>query len=146
MDDFKVFTKEELEAEIKKFQEEMKINKTKLSLNWMDSYVLTFFPEKAKEWGNKCAAIPKAIRKNGKEAKNVERVREAFIKEFFPDYTDEAIKKRKEEKIAKRKAEKEEKEHFKSLSPEEQIELRLKKMREIIEQREAEAKKAEEET
>lgn len=125
----KKFTKAELEATAKRFIEEMKLNKTTLSFDWMDNYVAKLFPEKIDEWVKKCASIPKKPReKDNKPVKDIEAVRTAFIAEFFPDFTEEAIEKRKAEKKAQREADKAEKERIKALPLEEQLKLRLERL------------------
>ncbi len=127
----KKFTRAELEATVKKFLEEQKLNKTTLSFDWMDNYVAKFYPEKIGEWVKKCASIPKKPREaDGKEVKDIEAVRTAFIAEYFPDFTEEAIEKRKAEKKAQREAEKAEKERIKALPLEEQLKLRLEALKE----------------
>lgn len=122
--------KEKLEADVKKFLEDKKLNKTTLSLDWMDNYVAKFHPEKIVEWAKKCASIPKKARVNdGKLVKDIEAVRTAFIAEYFPDFTEQAIKDRKAKELAEKEAKKAENERIKNLPLEERLRLELEKLK-----------------
>jgi len=126
----KNIAKEILEADVKKFLEDKKLNKTTLSLDWMDNYVAKFHPEKIVEWAKKSASIPKKAReKDGKLVKDIETVRTAFIAEFFPDFTEEAIKERKAKEQAEKEAKKAEKERINALPLEERLRLELEKLK-----------------
>jgi len=130
MKDVKDIPQEELQATVDKFKKDGKLNKTTLSLVWMDNYVAKFHPEKIDEWATKCALIPKKTRKkDGLAVKDVEAVRNIFIKDYFPDYTDDAIKDRKAADKAKKEAEKAEQERINNLPLEEQLKLRLQKLK-----------------
>lgn len=122
----KKFKKAELEAQVKEFLEKNKINKTMLTLDWMDSYVAKFHPEKIEEYAKKCASfLTKKGELDEKMRVDIKAIREYFIAEFLPALTDEAILKRK---IEEKKKALEEKMKEKKLSPEEIIKQKLHKL------------------
>ena len=130
----KKYTKAQLEAKAKDFLEKGKLNKTTLSLAWMDSYVAKLFPDRITEYAKACAELPTVKQERTKadgtkqdvEVKDIEGVRKVFLKMFFPDFTEDAIKERNAEKKAQREAEKAEKKRREALPLEEQLALRLK--------------------
>ena len=134
----KKYTKAELEAKAKEFLEKGKLNKTTLSLAWMDSYVAKLFPDRITEYVKACAELPTVNQKRTKadgtkqdvEVKDIEGVRKVFIEKFFPDFTEEAIEKRKAEEKAQREAKKAEKKRREALPLEEQLAIRLKELAE----------------
>lgn len=133
MPQIKYPSKKEIREDIAKWYkdgEPFKINKTTLSIPWMDAYVVKFHPEKKEEWANFCASIPPVPKKQkSKDEKGeeifiimkdnedneitipqIKTIRDKFITDFFPDFTDEAIearKKAKKEAKAKKEQEKE---------------------------------------
>ena len=125
----KVFTKEKFLEEIEIFRKQDKINKTMLSLDWMDNYVAKVCPEKIEEYIKACAKIKKRPDKNGEMRKDVSGVRDFFIETFLPDLTDDAIKARKEAKKAAKEAEKEEKKRFAELPLEDQLRAKLESLK-----------------
>lgn len=132
----KEITIEQVNADIAKWTAEGSkgFNKTKMTLDWMDTYVACNKPDEIEKWAKECAGIdPKEITdKNGNQftRANVAEVVKLFLNTFFPDFTDEAIAKKKEEAKKKKQAEKEEAEALKQLSPEEQILAKLNKIKE----------------
>ena len=124
----KTFKKKELQEKAQEFISNGKINKTILTLDWMDSYVAKLCPEKIDEYAKKCASFEiKADGKDSKKRIDIKGIREYFIAEFFPTLTDEAIAQRK----AAAKAEEEAKKaNAEKLTPEQQIAKKLKELAE----------------
>lgn len=124
----KTFKKKELKEKAQEFISNEKINKTILTLDWMDSYVAKLCPEKIDEYAKKCASFEiKADGKDSKKRIDIKGIREYFIAEFFPTLTDEAIAQRK----AAAKAEEEAKKaNAEKLTPEQQIAKKLKELAE----------------
>lgn len=124
----KTFKKKELQEKAQEFISNEKINKTILTLDWMDSYVAKLCPEKIDEYAKKCASFEiKADGKDSKKRIDIKGIREYFIAEFFPTLTDEAIAQRK----AAAKAEEEAKKaNAEKLTPEQQIAKKLKELAE----------------
>lgn len=123
-------TKEEVD-EIVEVHIKEKLNKTKLQLPFMDSYVAFYHPDKVEEWVDECLALGRVDRKvGGKDTKikDVVGVRKLFLKKFFPDYTDEAINARKEEERARKQAKKAEKDADSKLSDRERLIKNIKKI------------------
>ena len=123
-------TKEEVD-EIVEVHIKEKLNKTKLQLPFMDSYVAFYHPDKVEEWVDECLAIERVDRKvGGKDTKikNVAGVRKLFLEKFFPYYSDEAIKARKEEERARKQAIKAEKDADSKLSNRERLIKNIKKI------------------
>ena len=124
----KTFKKKELQATAEEFIKNEKINKTILSLDWMDAYVAKLHPDKIEEYAKKCASFEtKTGEKDNKKRIDIKEIRKYFISEFFPDLTEEAIEKRKAEAKAKKEAEKAKKEE---LTPEQIIAKKLKELAE----------------
>ncbi len=124
----KKFKKKELQEKAEEFIKAEKINKTILTLDWMDSYVAKLFPEKIEEYAKKCATFEtKADGKDSKKRIDIKSIREYFIQEFFPSLTDEAIAARKAAKKAEEEAKKAKAE---TLTPEQQIAKKLKELAE----------------
>lgn len=124
----KVFTKEAIQADIEKFVADEQFNKTTVSLDWMDNYVVMFKPEDMETYANDCALMPTKEAKNGVKRPDVVAVRKYFMEKYFPEYTDEAVAKRKDEAKKKREAEQAEAKRLKGASKQEQILAKLKKL------------------
>ena len=127
----KDISREKLQADIDEFTTKGKINKSTLTLDWMDNYVAKFHPEDIEKYIKSCAKIPNLKKKNDKgEVVDVKTVREKFVKEYFKEFTDEAIEEKKKEKKAEKEAKKAEKERLKTLSVEEQLTYRMNRLKE----------------
>lgn len=126
------FTKAQILVDVENFKNN-KFSKTKMSVEWMDSYVAKVEPDTIDSWIEKCIAIQMTNRTiNDKEIafKDVKAIREAFIATYFPDFTEEAKKLAKEEERKRKKAEKEAlKEAEKNLSPEEKMRRKLEQLK-----------------
>ena len=146
----KVYTKESLIADAESFRKEDKggFNKTAMTLDWMDNYVAKVEPETSEEWMDMCLNIPlktlkdkdgndktRTVKNDGTEKtveeqrKDIGVIREKFIAKYFPNQTDEAIEKRKEEEKKRKEKEKAEKEEMKNLSPEERFRKKMEKLK-----------------
>ena len=124
----KTFKKKELQEKAQEFIGKEKINKTILTLDWMDSYVAKLCPEKIDEYAKKCASFEiKADGKDSKKRIDIKGIREYFIAEFFPTLTDEAIAQKKAAQKAEAEAKKAKEE---KLTPEQQIAKKLKELAE----------------
>lgn len=128
----KNIAKAELKKAVALFNKAGQIDKTVLTIDWMDNYVAKFHPEKLEEYAKKCASIPPitvnlTASEKTRQKVDIKKVREYFIGEFFPELTDEKVKERKKAEKASKKKKKEEK---KKLSPEEKILEKLKRLQE----------------
>lgn len=127
----KVYTKEELLENAEAFRSEKGFTKTDMNIDWMDNYVAKIHPEDIEEWIKICMAIPLKKRKIGKDnknAKDIKAIRKAFLSKYFPEQTDEAKEKKKEEERRIKEEEKNRKEEEAKLTPEERM---RKKMAEL---------------
>ena len=128
----KKITREEIEAVIEEIKSG-KLNKTKLTIDFMDSYVAKVHPEKIDEWIKNCLSIPEKSKKiGGKEklSKDVQEIRKYFIATFFPEQTEEAKEAEKERAKKEREAKKAAQEAKKNLSPEELFRQRMNELAE----------------
>lgn len=116
-------------ADIEAFEKAGKPNLTTMSVDWCDKYVAKAHPEDLEEYTKACLSIPQKERLNNSPAKNVKAIRNYVIEHYFPQWTEEALKKAKQEKKEKREAEKAEKEKLKSQSLEEQLKARLEALK-----------------
>lgn len=133
----KEFTRESIAADVEAFKAG-KFSKTNMTADWMDNYVAMFATDTVEEYIKFCLSVPMKDSKRVKTVKKGDKIeeekimiidtkpiREYFIKTYFPDYTEEAIKAAKEAVKAKKAAEKAEKEKIKSLSPEERFRMKM---------------------
>lgn len=134
----KEFTRESIAADVEAFKAG-KFSKTNMTADWMDNYVAMFATDTMEEYIKFCLSVPmkdsKRVKKVKDENGNVSEekimiidtkpIREYFIKTYFPEYTEEAIKAAKEAAKAKKAAEKAEKEKIAALSPEEKFRLKM---------------------
>ena len=126
----KEYTRESVSAGIEAFING-KFSKTNMTIDFMDAYVAYFKPETIDAWIAKCLSIPMTTREIGgkmKEVKDSKAIREYFIATYFPDYTEEAKRKAKENDKALRKADKEKKEAIKKMSPAERLRYKMNEL------------------
>ena len=121
----KIITRKQLKEDAEKFVEKQQMDKTILTLDWMDSYVAKLFPEKAEEYADKCSVLPmKTDSEDGKSRKDIVGIRKIFTEMFFNDLTDEKVKARKKAEKEKKKKEED------NRTPKERILDRLKELAE----------------
>lgn len=129
----KEYTREQIAEDIVNFtSDNQKFSKSTMTIDWMDTYVAKFQPDKVEDWIKTCLSIPMVDRKIGgkeKSAKNVKAIRNKFLEMFFPDYSDEALKKKKEAEKAKKQAKRAEKEAEKNLTPEEKFRKKMESLK-----------------
>lgn len=105
-----------------------KLNKSKLTIDFMDAFVGFKHKEDIDEWVEKCISIPMEKRNIGGhsvEIKDVKKIREYFLEKYYPEYTEEGIKKAKAEKKAQAEKEKAEKERLSKLTPDEKFRAKM---------------------
>ena len=129
------YTKEQILKDVEELKNG-KFSNSKITLDWMDSYVAYFREDKVDEYAAKCASIPVKIRKIEKEGskdkgkqieyKDVKGVREYFLETFFYDQSEKGKKEAKLKKQQEREQAKLKKEQEKNMSPEEKIKAKLK--------------------
>ena len=127
----KKYTKEKLLENAESFRSGKGFTKTDMNIDWIDSYVAKIHPDDIEEWIKTCMDIPMKNRKIGtdeKEAKDIKAIRKAFIAKYFPEQTDEAIEKKKEEERKRKEELKKQKEAEKKLSPEEKMRKRMEEL------------------
>ena len=141
--DTKTYSREELlEIKDKLILSNGTVNKQLLTIDYMDNYAAKLGTEKEKEsYIGKVVAIPmedilsaadrtpqKKSDGTTKQRVNKKAVMNAFLEVFFPEYTDEAIEKKKEEKRLAKEAAKKAKEEEKNLTPEEIFRRKMEKL------------------
>lgn len=121
-------TIEEVEKILDEAFKDGKLNKSKLTVDFMDAFVGFKHKEDIDEWTDKCLAIPMVKRKIGGryvDTKDAKKIREYFLEKYYPEYTEEGIKKAKAEKKANAEKAKEEKERLSKLTPEEKFRAKM---------------------
>lgn len=111
----KLISKKTLDENVKDFTSDSKtktFTKTKMTTNWMDSYVFFYAQERWEEWSKALEKIPYKEQTFGTsdkkhKATDIKAIRDKFLEMFLPDYTDEAIEKREKEAKEERRRERE---------------------------------------
>lgn len=125
-----ISTVEEVDKILDEIIKDGKLNKAKLTVDFMDAFVGLKHKDDIDEWTEKCLDIPmkeRTIGSNNVDARDAKVIRKYFIEKYYPEYTEEAIKKAKEEKRAIAKAEKAEKERLSKLSTADKFRAKMEK-------------------
>lgn len=126
----KEFSVEAFTAFIEEVEEKKALNKTKLTIDFMDAFVGMMHPEDIDTWVEKCLSFPAITRKIGgkeREMKDDVSVRAYFIATYFPNYTEAALEAAKAAAKAAKDAAKAEKEMFDKMTPAEQFRYKMEK-------------------
>lgn len=133
----KEYTKEQIEKDIEALKKG-KLSKSKLTLDFMDSYVAYFQPNKIEEYAKKCASITEKTREIKKEdskdkgkkisVKDIKGVRDYFLETFFYEQSEKGLEEAKAEKKKAKEKEKAQKEAEKNMTTEERIKAKLIKI------------------
>lgn len=136
----KHYTKKEVQEFFEEFKKEKsKYTKTDVSIELMDAYVAIFHPTDIERWIDTCLSYPmiELKSKNGElmkdddgnpmERKDVARIREFFLQNYFRSKSEKGIKEAKEEARKKKEQKKQEKEALEKMTPEERLRAKMEK-------------------